>query len=94
MNGKPGVLAELLNRWEARSRDALPADAMLINKHIRELTEARATVERLAEALEQSQAALRTAATFRYTRAAWARDIATPAIVAGDAALAAFRGDV
>lgn len=30
----------LLATWEARSREALPADAMLINRHIRELREA------------------------------------------------------
>lgn len=33
-------LAALLARWEARSRDALPADAMLVNLHVRELREA------------------------------------------------------
>lgn len=33
----------LLERWRARSRDALPTDAMLINKHIRELEEALAS---------------------------------------------------
>ena len=31
------TLQELLKQWEARSKDALPTDAMLINKHIREL---------------------------------------------------------
>ena len=31
------TLQELLEQWEARSKDALPTDAMLINKHIREL---------------------------------------------------------
>lgn len=30
----------LLSKWERRSKYALPADAMLINKHIRELREA------------------------------------------------------
>lgn len=34
------TIAQLLEKWEARSRDALPSDAMLINKHIRELREA------------------------------------------------------
>lgn len=33
----------LLATWEARSREALPTDAMLINRHIRELREAIAT---------------------------------------------------
>ena len=33
---------ELLKQWEARSKDALPTDAMLINKHIRELRTALA----------------------------------------------------
>jgi hypothetical protein len=33
-------MAELLSKWEKRSRDALPVDGMLINKHIRELLEA------------------------------------------------------
>lgn len=37
------ALLNLLARWEARSRDALPVDAMLVNKHIRELREALAT---------------------------------------------------
>ena len=31
------TLQALLEQWEARSKDALPTDAMLINKHIREL---------------------------------------------------------
>lgn len=31
------TLQELLKQWEARSKDALPTHAMLINKHIREL---------------------------------------------------------
>lgn len=34
------TITQLLEKWEARSRDALPSDAMLINKHIRELREA------------------------------------------------------
>ena len=33
-------IPDLLAEWERRSKDALPADAMLINKHIRELREA------------------------------------------------------
>ena len=36
------TLQELLEQWEARSKDALPTDAMLINKHIRELRTALA----------------------------------------------------
>ena len=36
------TLQELLKQWEARSKDALPTDAMLINKHIRELRTALA----------------------------------------------------
>ena len=36
------TLQELLEQWEARSKDALPTDAMLINKHIRELRAALA----------------------------------------------------
>lgn len=46
-----GPVLALLETWEARSRDALPADAMLINKHVRELREALApeTVEALTE---------------------------------------------
>ena len=36
------TLQELLKQWEARSKDALPTDAMLINKHIRELRSALA----------------------------------------------------
>lgn len=36
-------LNTLLTRWEARSRDALPADAMLVNLHVRELRQALAT---------------------------------------------------
>ena len=31
---------DLIRKWEARSGAAHPADAMLINKHIRELREA------------------------------------------------------
>lgn len=46
-----GVLAELLSLWGARSRDALPADAMLINRHIRELRDACRTVDAIAESL-------------------------------------------
>lgn len=34
------TIDELLTQWEQRSRSASPADAMLINKHIRELREA------------------------------------------------------
>jgi len=34
------AVAVLLGRWEARSHDAAPVDAMLVNKHIRELREA------------------------------------------------------
>ncbi len=36
------TLQELIEQWEARSKDALPTDAMLINKHIRELRTALA----------------------------------------------------
>lgn len=36
------TLQALLEQWEARSKDALPTDAMLINKHIRELRTALA----------------------------------------------------
>ena len=36
------TLQELLEQWEARSKDALPTHAMLINKHIRELRAALA----------------------------------------------------
>ncbi len=39
---RPGddAITQLLEKWEARSRGANPCDAMLINKHIRELREA------------------------------------------------------
>ena len=43
------TLQELLKQWEARSKDALPTDAMLINKHIRELRTA------LAQQVEQAK---------------------------------------
>ena len=46
------LLAELdatLTKWEARSRDALPADSMLINRHVRELKEAIAKAKEGAE---------------------------------------------
>lgn len=36
------TLKELIEQWDARSKDALPSDAMLINKHIRELRTALA----------------------------------------------------
>ena len=36
------TLQELLKQWEARSKDTSPTDAMLINKHIRELRAALA----------------------------------------------------
>ena len=34
-------IERLLETWEARARQAHPSDAMLINKHIRELRETR-----------------------------------------------------
>lgn len=34
------LLKSLIVRWQDRAHDALPADAMLINKHIRELRDA------------------------------------------------------
>ena len=34
-------IERLLESWEARARQAHPSDAMLINKHIRELRETR-----------------------------------------------------
>lgn len=39
VGGMPAAVKALLDKWEARSRDALPTDAMLINKHVRELQE-------------------------------------------------------
>lgn len=45
----------LLVRWETRALDALPADAMLINKHIRELREALATAPKHTDRLTNQQ---------------------------------------
>lgn len=60
---------QLLEKWEARSRDALPSDAMLINKHIRELRDALAA--ELAGLKAQEPVASRTLVHRQSGKAYW-----------------------
>jgi len=60
VGGDGGVMNALVERWKARAHEALPADAMLINKHMRELRDA---IEK-----QNAQGTTKEAARYRWLR--------------------------